>query len=176
MAVAIEVNVKGLKRLQERLNNLGGLDVSKILNPIGAAIETQTRRRITEERESPEGEAWTEWSESYKKSRHQGHSLLQSSGALVNSIQYLVTGGQVEVGSNLVYAAAHQFGVTTKAHKIRARRKKYLGWPGMTGHPVKEVNHPGSEIPARPYLGISAENEDEILAIVDAWIDRQMRN
>jgi phage gpG-like protein len=68
-------------------------------------------------------------------------------GDLLDSIQYLVAGGTVEWGSNLVYAAIHQFG-------------------------GEEVDMPG--LPARPYLGLSPENETELLAVVNDFLDEAL--
>ncbi|MCZ7599370.1 MAG: phage virion morphogenesis protein [Gammaproteobacteria bacterium] len=53
---------------------------------------------------------------------------------------------QVEVGTNLVYGAIHQFGG-------RAGR----------GHSVN--------IDARPYLGLSAEDEDEVVGILRDFVE-----
>lgn len=51
------------------------------------------------------------------------------------------------IGSNVSYARYVEEG--TEPHRIVARRKKALHWPGAA-HPVLAVNHPGSR--ARPYL------------------------
>lgn len=55
------------------------------------------------------------------------------------------------VGSDRKYAAIHQLGGKTSPHIIKPKFKKALFWPGA-GHPVKEVKHPGSKIPARPFF------------------------
>lgn len=59
------------------------------------------------------------------------------------------TGGKTtgEVSTNVFYAYFVEGG--TKAHIIKAKRKKALYWKGAK-HPVKSVNHPGSK--AKPYL------------------------
>ncbi len=75
-------------------------------------------------------------------------------GSLSDSIEHVmgITGDDVEVGSNLVYAAAHQFGLdmTVVSNKRRIT------------------------IPARAYLGISLENEEDLVALVDDFVDRQL--
>lgn len=75
--------------------------------------------------------------------------ILQASGQLASSIVMFSSATQAIVGSNKVYAAIHHFGGKTKAHVIRARRKRALAFGGILR---KSVNHPGSVIPARPYL------------------------
>ena len=69
------------------------------------------------------------------------------------------------VGTNTAYAAVHQFGGRTPPRKIGPKRKKALWWPGAP-HPVASVDHPGSTIPARPYLGLSDGDRAAITRIV----------
>ena len=135
-----------LERLAERLDRLAGVALDDLMDTIGSEVESQTRRRIESERSDADGTEWDAWSETYKATRHGGHQLLQGEGDLLDSITYQVTGEAVIVGTNLIYGAIHQLG----------------------GEPV------GIPIPARPYLGISKENEDDILDIVELWIDDQV--
>lgn len=67
------------------------------------------------------------------------------------------------VGTAKPYAAAHQFGAVTKPHVIRARNGKALKIPGVGFR--RSVNHPGSTIPTRPFLGIGPDDEKELLDI-----------
>lgn len=71
--------------------------------------------------------------------------------------------GYVGVRGNVPYAAIHEFGGRTSAHVIRPRRAKALRWYDGEGNPVfaRYVNHPGSVIPARPYLRPAIEHEKE---------------
>ncbi|HXG47690.1 MAG TPA: phage virion morphogenesis protein, partial [Methylomirabilota bacterium] len=95
----------------------------------------------TEEKTAPDGTAWPAWSPRYANTRHSGHSLLRAEGGLLDSIQFLVSDDAVEVGSNLVYAATHQFG--------DAKRK----------------------IPPRPYLGLSAQDQADIERLLINTLD-----
>lgn len=83
---------------------------------------------------------------------------LYGQGTLMDSIHYQVSGDLVLVGSNLIYAATHQFGAT-----IKPKNGKTLSWK-IGGQSVfaKKVN-----IPARAYLGISLADEAEMYAIVE---------
>ena len=38
--------------------------------------------------------------------------------------------------------------------------------------PRRRVNHPGGEIQVRPFLGVSAEDEAEILDLTERWLKR----
>lgn len=94
------------------------------------------------------------------------------SGALLNSIgaskKVFEENGAVvgQIGpQGIPYAAIHEFGGTTRAHVIRPRNAKVLAFQ-MGGANVfaRFVNHPGSVIPARPYLRPAlAAKQDEIL-------------
>ena len=144
--VSVEFDVQGLPQLKARINKLassGGFN--ELLDVIGATIESQTHRRIQEEKQSPEGEAWSPWSSGYERTRHSGHSLLMNEGELDDSIQFFVVGDEVHVGTNLVYAAIHQFGGAE------------VGKPGLV---------------ERPFLGLSDDNIKELIEVVDNHTDR----
>lgn len=85
-------------------------------------------------------------------SRGSGYRILQDSGRLAASITRSFDATTARVGTNLVYARIHQFGGRTKAHVIRAKNKKALYTPFG---PRKSVQHPGSNIPARPFLSLT---------------------
>ena len=140
----IQVDLKGLKRLQARIEKLGKPDRAKLLRGMGAEVESQTRRRLSEEKTDADGAPWKDWTPGYAKSRHSGHSLLEGEGDLIDSINSQVHGDTVEIGSNLVYAAIHQFG------------------GAEAGMPF---------IPARPYLGLSSENMTDVLGVVEDFLD-----
>lgn len=142
------VEVSGLAAAQAKLNALGAPGREREIQEIvGAVVESQTRRRIAQEKTSPDGVAWAPWSASYKTSRRKGHSLLQETGALMDSIAWRIEDDQVLVGTNLVYGAIHQFG----------------GTEGMKGG--------AAHVPARPYLGLSAQNVTEIGQTLSGWIE-----
>lgn len=140
--VRLEVDATDLRRIQAKIDRLAGADFNRLLDDIGGLMESSTRRRIAADKESPSGEPWPAWSPRYAATRHSGHSLLQGEGDLLDSMTYnVLTGGGVEVGSNLVYAATHQFG-------------------------DRERN-----IPARPYLGLSSEDLREIERLTDGYVE-----
>lgn len=70
----------------------------------------------------------------------------------------IVDGGIVSaIGTNVKYAAIHEFGGQTKPHTIKPRRKQALYFAfGGKMVTVGQVNHPGSKIPRRRpiFLGI----------------------
>ena len=86
--------------------------------------------------------------------------ILQRSGGLASSIQQRFNEREAVVGTNKVYAAIHQFGGKTKPHVIKARTKRALSFGGIV---VRQVNHPGSNIPARPFLRLTPGDQREII-------------
>jgi phage virion morphogenesis protein len=135
----LDVDARELQRLSARLNELANLDYGSLLEGLGAEVESQTRRRIGQERTSPDGDPWVPWSERYARTRHAGQNLLQGEGDLLDSIAYQVGANEVEIGSPLIYAGVHQ-----------------EGW---------------EDIPAREHLGLSPENEADLAALIDDFID-----
>ncbi|WP_111861025.1 phage virion morphogenesis protein [Acinetobacter sp. CFCC 10889] len=102
-----------------------------------------------------------------------GGKILQLTGQLAGSITSFSGANYAGVGSNKVYAAIHQFGGKTKAHVIRPKNKKALAFGGMV---FKYVNHPGSVIPARPYLpmdksgNLQKEAYDDVAHTIDTYL------
>lgn len=144
MSVGIRIHLEegSLQRLQERLKRFQHAPMTPLLNDIAAEVASQTQRRISTEKTSPEGTPWKAWSPAYAKHRHGGQSLLMNEGNLVSDIQFEVSGKTAIVGSSLIYAATQQMG--------------------------------RDKIPARPFLGISKNNEITLLTLLDEWADRQL--
>ena len=110
------------------------------LDEIGARLVASTLERFRSE-SAPDG---TPWQRSLR-ALVQGGQTLQDTGRLRDSIQHVVRGDGVDIGSNLVYAAIHQFG--GKAGKGRA-----------------------VTLAARPYLGIDDRDAAAIERIVTRHI------
>lgn len=94
-------------------------------------------------------------------------SKLQDTGRLKASIVQLYDPTMAMVGTNVVYAAIHQFGGKTKPHVIRPRDKKALRFNGRF---AKSVNHPGSKIPARPFLAMTEEDSQELELVAQNYL------
>lgn len=148
--VVIEFDPASAERLQKQLARLSAAcqKPGRLLRALAAAGESQTRRRIESERRGPDGAPWPEWSPNYAKTRHGGHSLLQSTGALLDSLTSFADDLVGGWGTNLRYAAIHQFG----------------GQTGMKPGPAA--------IPPRPFLGVSAEDLEELADIAEDYLDR----
>lgn len=123
------------------LNGLSDVAIDALAYNVGALLESSTKERLATGQVSPEGEPWADWSEGYAATRSAHHSLLIDSGnpGLLDSIQNYSSGGTAEVGSNMVYAAIHQFG------------------GAGAGKP---------EIVARPYLGVSTDDRADVRDLI----------
>lgn len=94
--------------------------------------------------------------------------ILQNTGNLRNSIQAVSDKDTAQVGTNVAYAAIHQFGGQTKPHKILPKApKKALMFGGRV---YKSVSHPGSLIPPRPFLRLTPQDENDIVTDVKDYL------
>ena len=152
MSLTLNYNMQDVKRLGRRIQALAGIDRNALLEGIASEVEEQTRRRLTREKESPDGTPWPAWSLDYDATRHGGHKLLENEGHLVGSIQSIINDDSVEVGSNLIYAAIHNEG----------------GEEGMAPGPAG--------IPQREFLGFSSDNLTDLQHVVDDFIDDALKD
>lgn len=112
------------------------------------------------------------WKPSKRSAKTGGKTLIRT-GELMRSINYRAGSNRVVISANKKYAAIHQFGGKTPAQIISARVKKALYWPGAK-HPVKSVRHPGSLIPARPFLMVQDEDWTEIKNALNNYLMRRL--
>ena len=141
---------------------------------IGEALLRSTRERF-EQQVDPDGHRWQRLKMSTRlRKRLLGLSskTLIERGYLRDSIRYQADSNGVRIGTNRIYGAIQQFGGRTKAHVIVAKNKKALAWPGGRS-PVRRVNHPGSNIPARPFLGVSVQDKGRIREIIADYLERR---
>ena len=141
--------------------NWGGLDAAlgnvvakmadrrELLEACGEVLVSGTQKRFMEER-APDGTKWA-------PIRRAGKILSDTAG-LQRSIDSAVTRDSVMVGTNKAYAGPHQFGAV-----IKPKRGKYLKFRTPDGNfvSVKQVT-----IKKRSFLGVSAEDREEIAATI----------
>ncbi len=132
-------------------------NMESIMRSIGTVLIERNRMRF-DRQVDPDGRPWAP--------TKRGGQILRLTGVLFNSLQVgEVTPTSVEVGTNVPYAAAHQFG--SKPYVIKPRLAPYLWLPAYT-RKVSQVNHPG--LKPRPFLGISPDDRDEILTILTNFL------
>jgi phage virion morphogenesis protein len=175
--IRVEVKDQGVRDALERLLR----DVrhpERALKEIGEVLTESTIQRFATETD-PDGQRWAENSDLtllrhlergkgvYKKDgrlsakgakRIGAKKILTDGGFLGDSIhpQLGADGQSVEVGTDLVYGAAHQFGMPQ----------------GYAGRDTRNHPIPWGDIPARPFLGISADDRARILEILEDSLTR----
>lgn len=149
-------------QLLKRINDMN-VDNAGVMNVIAEGIRTSTMERF-QAQETPEG---TKWEES-RRARESGGKTLIRTSALKTSIKSESSSAGLAVGTNLIYAATHQFG---DERTIRAKNGKYLKF--KIGD--RWVNKPSVRvtIPARPFLGISDKDNEEIKEILEDIVREQ---
>jgi len=108
------------------------------------------------------------WRPSARAKAEGGQTLIKT-GLLAGTIIEYHDDKSAIVGTNIKYAAIHQFGGRTAAHVIRPGNKKALFWPGAP-HPFASVNHPGSRIPARPFLMLTDADKQDIVDAAKVYL------
>jgi phage virion morphogenesis protein len=142
--------------------SLAGL-LSAIQNPapllekLGEYTLGSTRDRFKTQT-APDGSAWAALQPWYQriKARNKNKTLTLD-GYLRGQMTWQLDGKRkVEVGSNSPYAAVHQFGSDRPQNVQRLRFKDYI--PRAT------------TIPARPYLGLSDSDRNELVERTLDWL------
>jgi len=138
----IQLEISGMNTVLDRINGAG----KRLRGQLLTAVKTAARRI-----------------DKQAKVNLSNRALHVRSGTLRSSIRIEIDSAKLEgiVGTNVIYAKIHEFGGTTKAHIIRPRNAKVLRFATAMSLKTKkatkyaytmEVKHPGSKIPARPYL------------------------
>lgn len=150
------------------LNRLAqaGQNMSPVMRAIAQELAQQTEKNFA-------AQGRPKWLGIKPRKGREGGMILQDTGQLAASITSSSDAASATIGSNKVYAAIHQLGGKTRPHVIKPHSKKALAFGGRV---VKSVNHPGSNIPARPFLPVDAqgnlqpETEDAILGLVNGYL------
>lgn len=159
MSASVQIRIPDLPRLEVILVKLErrGDDMSPLMGRIGMYGESSTIERFETET-APDGSRWAP----SIRARQEGGKTLTKSTRLKLSMTYIAGRDQVEWGTNVIYAGTHQDGAT-----IRAKNAPRLGFrlPGGLGfRSPLEVT-----IPKREFLGLSGEDESEIVALSEDY-------
>ena len=161
------VNIRLEGDTRAALNKIRGLaemDRKSLNAALGQGVRTSTLERFRT-RKGPDGRRWP----SSKRALAEGGRTLVDSGQLRNSIQVRSDATGFAVGTNVKHASTHQYGVKNRI--IKAKNKKYLRFKvdgrWVTRKKVKVT------IPARPFLGLSAEDQEALQETVEDVIRQQ---
>ena len=156
--VRLRVEVTGIEEVERRLRGIeaAGQDMTLAMASIGEYLARTTRDRFDDE-EAPDGTPWAPLSEHTKSRKRRNAGKILTLDGYLRMPVFRAESHSVEVGSPRIYAGTHQFGAERGA----------FGSTG-SGSPI-----PWGDIPARPFLGLSDADRDEITDIVrEHFIDR----
>lgn len=156
--LTLKITDRGFDEALSRVDGIDQLDEHELLDGIGRFLQEDTRERIEVTKTAPDGSTWP--------ANRAGTSTLYDTGNLAASIDYQISGHSVYLGSALIYAAIHQMGGT-----ILPKKGKFLVF--MVGNAL--VFTTKVVIPARPYLGLSAANQNDIIEAVEDQLRRQFQ-
>lgn len=159
-AAVLSIDASPLQDLARRLTAVDG-DKREALGGIGAAWESSTKGRFRTGT-APDGTPWKPSIRALKKGG--GKGTLQLTGQLRENVQFSVEGDDtVQVGVNKEYGAIHQFGGIIQragAHAVPLHLPK--GREPSAGIVV---------MPARPYLGIAADDYTTFGEILEGFVE-----
>lgn len=149
----VNIDISELKELSAILNHsaLSSTDRVALMKTLGNEIVEQSRSRILETQEDPDGNKWQDYADSTlrglkAKGIEKVVSLLNREGYLHQSIDVQQSGQwSVLVGSDREYAGVHQWGYKAK------------------------------NIPARPYLGLSSDDIADLTELAEIFLKRRVQ-
>lgn len=153
----IDARAEGLEAVDKALSRLDPLPAGELMEGIARMVQEQTRRRITNEKRAPSGAAWLP--------NRTGTPILYRSGGLARSIDYLASPDYAVVGSGLPQARIQNDGgviVPKKAKRLVFR----MGNKTIFARKVT--------IPARTFLGLSAENAEDVIDQVGRFLQKKL--
>ncbi|MBQ9206865.1 MAG: phage virion morphogenesis protein [Treponema sp.] len=147
----VEIGFDELRALCSRLNKMALTPSERkdLLGSVGEEMITQTKDRFAEKK-TPDGDDWADIAQStkdyYKRkfgTANPYNGILWRQGGLMDSLTQEVGSWSVLVGATKIYAAVHQYGYMWK------------------------------NIPARTYIGLSADDKTEIVGIILGFLERR---
>lgn len=127
---------------------------SKALHPamkvIGEAMVASTHERFRD-KEAPDGTPWAPLSSTTAKRKGHDRILEGASNQLARQISYEASDDSLEWGSSMIYAAMQHY-----------------------GGEQSEFPHLWGDIPGRHFLGVSADDQDEILSILGDYLSGRL--
>lgn len=160
----IEVQINNISVVQNQLDRLGkGLDDNRylLMRQLSETMHTAVKMNFRQS-------GRPKW----LGLKYRDGKPLIDTGHLRNSFSTLSDNDSAIVGTNVVYAAIHNFGGRTKPHTIYPRHKKALAFGGKV---LKKVNHPGSNIPARPFMVLTETDKQNMMDEVQGYFQRLVK-
>jgi len=169
-AITVKTDARAVEKLLGRIQkNLG--DLTPVMKIIGSTIRTSIIRNFEK---SGRPRKWKRHSKTTEKRRGKGAKILMAqglAGGLAASINYQADKKSVEIGTNKVYGAVHQFGAKKGSFgMVTANIKAHLRKGTKVKAHTRKMKLPWGDIPARPFLMIQDEDWTEIRAALNDYI------
>ncbi len=148
--------LRGFQQLEGVMEN-----TTPVMAAIGVGLVGSTHMRFVTQTD-PDGAAWRTLNTDYASEKRNSR-ILTESGRLRDSINSRAGANEVRVGTNVIYAAPHQFGAV-----IKPKAATHL-WFRIGGRLIKADS---VTLPARPFLGISSDDEVMIAETIFDFLDR----
>ena len=183
------ITLKGIAATQTALKKLKAAlsDRRPMLNDIGHALTKSVQDRFVA-MQAPDGAPWKPLNPKTIQRKRNKQKILTERGLLRGSIHYELNGDTLEVGTDRKYGAIHQFGgvvkipARTQTVKVGTKGKnkgRFMKSKTKAAHAIERTfTIPAHDvsIPARPFLGLSAEDEQAIQRIVEKRLRDALQN
>ena len=164
-----------------------GTDMTPLMRDIGEHLLNTTRERFVDQK-APDGTPWAPLAPATKQRKKKNKDkILTESGVLRGQLTYRAGRDGVVVGSPTVYAAAHQFGAQVQmaprtqvlafaknSTRFTSRRAASRHRSGAVRVAFANIRAHTINIQARPFLGVSPDDETEIIALVNDYLAEQL--
>lgn len=164
---SLSLRVAGSAAIDARLAALAAAngDLSDLMDGIGLYLESSTIERFDTETD-PDGKPW----EKSQRAKDEGGKTLTDTARGKTSITHRFSPTDIEVGTNVIYMRPHQLGmdetVSVGAHTRTINQAFGRPLPGGLTVQVGAFDRQ-MKMPKRSFLGVSAEDEAEILALAE---------
>ena len=171
ISIELKITNDEIKNSLERLQKALG-DPTPAMQEIASAMRAKTQMRFRYGID-PSGKPWKP---SRRVQKHGGQTLVNS-GILKNSISSDAGHDYAAWGTNVKYAATHQFGAKKGSfgRGIVAHIKEHWRRMGTKKIKVREyerkINIPWGNIPARRFLGMNETDWNKVIQITEKYIE-----
>lgn len=159
--VSLEVRLQDFQPMMGAMKRVAALGdkTYPLMQDIGRYGENSTKLRFQDQK-GPDGLAWKQ----SRRAKVEGGLTLVKSTQLLNSISSEATKTTATWGTNKIYARMMQNGGTISPVNAKALRFTLPGVGLIFAHHVT--------IPARPFIGINKDDQDNIADIIVSHYDR----
>ena len=169
-ALTVKIDDREVKNLLGRIQkNLG--DLTPVMKIIGSTIRASIVRNFEK---GGRPLKWKKHSRLTERRRSKNAKILMAqglAGGLAASINHRAHKKSVEIGTNKIYGAVHQFGAKKGSFgSVTASIKAHLRKGVKVKAHERKMKLPWGDIPARPFLMVQDEDWTEIRAALNDYI------